>query len=160
MDFEHLVQINDPLLPLLEDLTREQLWRGLVLRAEDPVSFVFGLEDAALLDRTEHEGVTHLTRRLDFGTFTVIDTVRLYPMLRTETDVPATDRWPASRLVIRIEAPQPELLYLRFRYESGHDTSDAALEQATSALHRQAYELADLDTVGRIRQLRDAGRLG
>lgn len=159
MDFEHLVQINDPLLPLLDDLSREQLWRGLVLRAEDPVSFVFGLETAAVLDRTEHDGVTHLTRRLDFGSFTVIDTVRLFPMQRTETDVPATDLWPASRLTIRIEEPGPALLYLRFRYESG-DGATGAAEHATSALHRQAYKLADLDTVGRIRQLGEAGRLG
>ena len=30
MRFEHLIQINDPLMPLLDTLTREQLWRGLV----------------------------------------------------------------------------------------------------------------------------------
>ena len=33
MNYEHLVQINDPLNPLLDTLTREQLWAGLVLRA-------------------------------------------------------------------------------------------------------------------------------
>ena len=32
MRFEHLIQINDPLMPLLDTLSREQLWRGLVLR--------------------------------------------------------------------------------------------------------------------------------
>ena len=44
MRFEHLVQINDPLMPLLEPLSREQLWRGLVRRAEEPTRFVLGLE--------------------------------------------------------------------------------------------------------------------
>ena len=34
LNFEHLVQVNDPLNPLAETLTREQLWQGLVLRAE------------------------------------------------------------------------------------------------------------------------------
>jgi hypothetical protein len=42
MRFEHLVEINDPLMPLLTELTREQLWRGLVLRAEDPTQFIGG----------------------------------------------------------------------------------------------------------------------
>ena len=40
MRFEHLVEINDPLMPLLTELTREQLWRGLVLRADDPTRFM------------------------------------------------------------------------------------------------------------------------
>ena len=35
MRYEHLVQINDPLMPLLDTLTRNQLWQGLVLRAEE-----------------------------------------------------------------------------------------------------------------------------
>jgi len=32
MKFEHLIEINDPLNPLADTMTREQLWRGLVLR--------------------------------------------------------------------------------------------------------------------------------
>jgi hypothetical protein len=36
LNFEHLIQINDPLNPLLENMTRDQLWEGLVLRAEQP----------------------------------------------------------------------------------------------------------------------------
>ncbi|MCE2971700.1 MAG: hypothetical protein LW847_16060, partial [Burkholderiales bacterium] len=28
MRFEHLIEINDPLMPLLTPLTRAQLWRG------------------------------------------------------------------------------------------------------------------------------------
>ena len=33
MQFSHLIQINDPFNPLIDPLSREQLWRGLVLRA-------------------------------------------------------------------------------------------------------------------------------
>ncbi|MHA0111691.1 AtaL-like protein, partial [Klebsiella pneumoniae] len=40
MKFNHLIQINDPLNPLIDSLTREQLWRGLVLRAESPRLFM------------------------------------------------------------------------------------------------------------------------
>jgi len=33
MKFEHLIEINDPLNPLIDALTLEHRWRGLVLRA-------------------------------------------------------------------------------------------------------------------------------
>ena len=48
MKFNHLIQINDPLNPLIDSLTREQLWRGLVLRAESPRLFMPHLDDCRL----------------------------------------------------------------------------------------------------------------
>jgi hypothetical protein len=42
--FEHLVEINDPANPTLEPLTADQLWQGLVLRAESPELFMLGLD--------------------------------------------------------------------------------------------------------------------
>ena len=161
MHFEHLLQINDPLNPLVTDLTREQLWRGLVLRAEDPTSFVYGLEGAEVLMREELEELTVLTRTLDFGSFTVVDRVRLYPMERTETRAAPSPDWPPGRLDIRIEEPAPGQFFLRFIYDlNGEEEGGGALEVATEALRRQAYERADIDTVGRIRQLAEAGELG
>ena len=44
MNFEHLIQINDPLNPFVESMTREQVWQGIVLRAEQPQLFVIGLD--------------------------------------------------------------------------------------------------------------------
>jgi len=41
MRFEHLVQINDPLQPLLTEVSRAQLWHGLARRAiriEEPAA--------------------------------------------------------------------------------------------------------------------------
>ena len=48
MKFTHLVEINMPDNPLVMKITREQLWRGLVLRAERPTLFVMGLMRAKL----------------------------------------------------------------------------------------------------------------
>jgi hypothetical protein len=163
MRFEHLVQINDPLMPLLEPLTREQLWRGLVRRAEEPTLFVLGLEAATIDSRRESAGGTELTRTLDFGSFQVNDRVVLTPMVGTVTHVAACERYPASRLIIRIEEPHPEMFYLRFIYEfddgaAANDESE--LEAQTTALRRQAYRSADLDTVKCIRDLAEAGELG
>lgn len=158
--FEHLVQINDPLIPLLDPLTREQLWRGLVRRAEEPTLFVLALEGATVHARERSGDVVELVRTLDFGAFTVDDRVRLYPLDRTETRTAATDRWPASRLTIRIEEPGPDALFLRFTYESDEADSDGELDAVTAALRRRAYESADLDTVQRIRELAQRGELG
>jgi hypothetical protein len=160
MRFEHLVQINDPLIPLLDPLTREQLWRGLVRRAEEPTLFVPTLEHATVQTRMQSGEITELARRLDFGGFTVDDHVRLYPMDRTEVRTEATAHWPASRLTIRIEEPQPDMLYLRFLYESDEHEGTGELDALTTTLRRRAYASADLDTVQRIRELAERGELG
>ena len=160
MRFEHLVQINDPLMPLLETLTREQLWRGLVLRAEDPTQFILGLDAAHIRSRHESAGVTELERTLDFGSFRVDDRVRLVPGKRTEIHTAPGPTWPASRMTISIEEPQPELLFLRFIYESDEVVGQDELDRVTLALREQAYESSDLDTVVRIRALAEQGQLG
>ena len=159
MRFEHLIQINDPLMPLLDTLTREQLWRGLVLRAEDPTQFVLGLEVATIHSRRVWGDEIELIRTLDFGSFKVDDRVRLLPQWRSEIHTRAGPTWPASRMSIEIEEPQPELLFLRFVYELDETAAPGELEDVTTALREQAYERADLDTVARIRSLAEDGWL-
>jgi hypothetical protein len=160
MRFEHLVQINDPLMPLLEPLSRAQLWRGLVLRAEQPMQFVLGLTGCAIHSRAEADGLTTLTRTLDFGSFSVHDHVVLTSQQRSLTRTDAGPTWPASRLTITIEEPQPELLFLRFIYEFEGADDTGELAATTDELRRQAYKSADLDTVQRIRVLAERGELG
>lgn len=163
MHFEHLVQINDPLMPLLDPLSRAQLWRGLVRRAEEPTRFVLGLENATIETRTERAGTLELTRTLDFGSFRVNDRVVLTPMTGTVTHVAACERFPASRLTIRIEEPHPEMFYLRFVYEfdDGAAANDAdEIDAATTVLRKEAYKSSDLDTVKCIRDMAEAGELG
>lgn len=158
MRFEHLVQINDPLMPLLDTLTRNQLWQGLVLRAEEPTRFVLGLENATIHSHEVRGGVHELTRTLDFGSFQVQDRVRLFRDRRSEIHTAAGPTWPASRLTITIEEPEPELLFLRFVYESDEAAGEA--DPIVVKLREQAYQSADLDTVVRIRALAEQGVLG
>lgn len=160
MRYEHLVQINDPLMPLLDALTRNQLWQGLVLRAEEPTQFVLGLEGAVIHSHEVRDGVHELARTLDFGSFRVEDRVRLIHDRRSEIHTKAGPTWPASRLTITIEEPEPELLFLRFVYESDENPADAGLDPVIVALREKAYERADLDTVVRIRALAEQGVLG
>lgn len=158
MRFEHLVQINDPLNPLLDALTPEQLWHGLVLRAEQPLQFVLGLSGFAVRSRADAGGTTTLARSLDFGSFSVRDRVELTPPRRSQTHTDAGPSWPASRLTIAIEE-RAEGLFLRFLYEFEGEDGGGEQTEEVAALRRQAYKSADLDTVARIRALAAAGCL-
>lgn len=158
MRFEHLIQINDPLMPLLDTLTRDQLWRGLVLRAEQPTQFILGLEMATIHSRRQCGAEIELIRTLDFGSFKVNDRVLLLPLQRTQIETSAGPTWPASRMTIEIEEPQPELLFLRFVYD-GDDPGADEVDRVTTTLRNQAYQLADRDTVTRIRLLAEEGWL-
>ena len=58
---------------------------------------------------------------------------------------------------MRIEAPAPEQLYLRFVYEA--HSPDHQEGGPLSGAIKEAYRLADIDTVFRIRQLAVSGVL-
>ena len=51
MHFEHLIEINNPLNPLIEPLSVEQVWHGLMYRVEEPTVFLPGLERCTILSR-------------------------------------------------------------------------------------------------------------
>jgi hypothetical protein len=159
MRFEHLVEVNDPLVPLLPVVNREQLWRGLVRRAEQPWEFIFGLNGATVHERAIDGDHTWLARTLDFGNFEVHDRVRLSPPHETRIETRGSAQFPASTLTIRIEEPVPQQLYLRFVYESAAVDGQGELDAMTVELRNQAYAQADIDTLGRIRELVDSGQL-
>jgi len=156
MKFEHLIEINDPLNPLLDALTVEQLWSGLVLRAESPKLFVPQLDEAIIDERTD----TGFRRRLRYGQLVIEDRVRLEPLQRVVYDVPAQNDITASTLTMSIEQPTPETLYVRFQYDDGHDAETDAANAMYDEFKRSAYKEADIDTVGMIRELATQGRLG
>jgi hypothetical protein len=157
MKFEHLVQINDPNLPGLDWLTRQQLWLGLVARAWKPTRFVLGLEDAQITDSRQLGNVTTLYRVLDYGPFKIEDTIELHEEDRTETRIVANEFCGDSTLTISIEEPEQGELWLRFQYKVS-DAANAgggpgAPSPDVEEVRKQAYRAADIDTVRMIREL-------
>jgi hypothetical protein len=150
--FEHLVEVNDARNPLVAVVTREQLWRGLVLRAEQPQLFVPQLSEATILTRTE----AGLVRALRYGDALVTDDVSFVPLERVRYDIAPQGEIPRSSLTMSIEEPRPRALFVRFVYD---DESSAAEDTVIDELRRAAYEDADIDTVGMIRWLAESGRL-
>ncbi|WP_299453525.1 AtaL-like protein [uncultured Pigmentiphaga sp.] len=157
--FEHIIQINDPLVPLLTPLTREQIWRGLFIRAHQPTEFVMGLEGCVIENEIEEAGRTILKRVLDFGPFQVHDEVTLTPMQEVTVLAAATRLWPRCEATIRIEEPSPGDFFLRFIYELDLAEGHSDLDETSVELRKQAYLAADMDTVQRIRELAESGKL-
>jgi len=149
MKFSHLIQINDPLDPLIDPLTREQLWGGLVLRAENPLLFVLALDGFEITGRGENA----LARELHFGRLTLRDRVEFEPMNKVRYEIEAADDTPAATLVMTIEEPEANQLFVRFDYETLQGDAAAPLDEFYSSFARQAYVRADIDTVSTIRRL-------
>ncbi len=149
MKFSHLIQVNDPLDPLVDLLTREQLWRGLVLRAENPLLFVLALDGFEIVARSENE----LKRALHFGKLTLRDRVSFEPMRQVRYEIEAAADSPAATLTMTIEEPQPEQLFVRFAYETLQGGAAAPMDEFYGSFARQAYVEADIDTISTIRRL-------
>jgi hypothetical protein len=155
MKFEHLIEINDPLNPLIDPLTREQLWRGLVLHAESPKLFVPHLDECTISERSE----LSFRRKRRFGELSVDDRVTLTPMREVRYDVPAQGEISASNLTVTIEAPEQHILFVRFRYDDGHDAATDAANAMYDEFKKSAYQEADIDAIRIVRELAAEGRL-
>jgi len=155
MKFHHLIEINDPLNPLAQSLTREQLWRGLVLRAEAPTLFMPQLDQCTILERT----ASGIARELRFGTLVIRDRVSYTPQQEILYEVPAQGEIATSRMTMRIEEPQPQAFFVRFDYEEGSSEVSGSMDAFYNEFRRSAYHEADLDTISTIRELAAQGRL-
>lgn len=155
MIFHHLVEINDPLNPLIEPLTRAQLWYGLVMRAEAPKLFVPHLDTCVLREQT----AAGVHRELTYGTLVIRDIVTYFPQQKVIYQVPAQGEIPASSLRMAIEERQAEVFFVRFDYDDGNGEVESAADAFYNDFRRSAYTEADIDTIRVIRELAAEGRL-
>lgn len=155
MKFAHLVEINDPLNPLIDPLTRAQLWRGLVLRAQHPREFIPWLDRCEVSVQSEGS----LLRESHYGELVVRDHVSFVPQEQVLYRVPPQKDIPASRLTMTIEEPEPGILFVRFEYDDGADEEADSAQAFYNDFRRSAYVEADVDTIRVIRQMAERGLL-
>lgn len=155
MKFEHLVEINDLENPMVEIITRAQLWRGLVLRAESPKMFISYIDQCVISDRTE----VAMTREIQYGNLFVTDHVSMLVNDYVHYQVPAQNEIPASTLRMTIEEPEPDRLFVRFCYEDAHTVEEDEANEMYDDYRRSAYHEADVDTIRVIRELAEGGLL-
>jgi hypothetical protein len=155
MKFEHLIEINDPLNPLADTMTREQLWRGLVLRAEDPKMFMPHLDECTLGERESGS----FARRLRYGELVIDDVVHLTPLQEVRYEVPAQGEIAASRMTMTIETPSEGVMWVRFLYDDGNASATDEMGRMYEDFKKSAYQEADNDTIKIVRQLALEGKL-
>ena len=156
MHFVHTVRINARSTPSLEMLSREQVWRGLLRRAERPTEFLPQLKACQIVMR----GDDTLVRELNFGAFVVRDRVRLEPMRQLSFTNDASPGVASGCLSISIEETSDHDLQLRFTYDIERVHSDGKeLEEYYDRLLQSTYVETDTDSVQVIRRLALAGEL-
>ena len=155
MKFEHLIEINDPLNPLIDPLTREQLWRGLVLRADSPKLFVPHLDECTIDQRESGS----FRRSLRYGELVIVDRVLLTPLQQVRYEIEEQGEIAASSLTMSIETPGEHQLYVRFKYDDGHDAATDEANKMYDEFRKSAYQEADIDTIRVLRELAAEGRL-
>ena len=155
MKFVHLIEINAADNPLIAPLTRAQLWRGLVLRAERPTLFVLALDACDITGRSENG----ILRTLQFGKLIIHDEVHFVPQQFVRYHVPQQNEIPASDLTMTIEEPAAGALFVRFDYDDHQDTADDAEAEFYNNFRRDAYKESDIDTIRKIRELAMEGQL-
>ena len=155
MKFCHVVHINDPKQAPARALTFEQVWRGLVLKAENPLLFVEALDEFRLLSRDAQS----VRRELRFGTTTIRDRIILLPPDRMRHEIEASDMVPGATLCITVEQSSGAQLGVRFDYETSPSRNADADQTIYQDFVRQAYVEADTHTIEVIRRLAGAGEL-
>lgn len=155
MKFEHLIEINDLNNPLIARMTREQLWNGLVLRAEFPKTFISYLDSCTITSRD----LDSLTRTLQFGDLRINDRVRFDFLNFVHYQVYRQGEIPESSMRMTIEEPESGSLFVRFTYESGQTEAEDLENAEYNDYRRAAYVEADIDTVKILREMHGIGRL-
>jgi len=153
MYFEHLVEINDLNNPVEAVLTIEELWAGMMLRVENPVPFLPGMESCKILA----DGEGWAERCLNFGAAQIKDKVTWVSGKSTHFEIEPSSQHAGGSLTIQIEAHGTEnALFLRFTYQTHHPAAQDD-NQYTDYV-KSAYQQSDLDMVRLIREWIAEGR--
>lgn len=157
MRFEHLIEINAPqgaMPSLVSTFTREQLWRGLMVRVQSPQRFPLGPERCEWLQAAPDL----VQRTLYFGQHVLRDEVRLIPLDQLVFTPEAHGDTAPIRLTVRIEEPHAGRMVLRFVYEALAEQT--AEEAYFNSYRHNAWVMADRDMVRTLRDWLDQGELG
>ena len=155
MNFQHIIQINDLQNPLIEVLTRDQIWSGLLHRVEDATPFLPGLERCTIVERH----ADHLLRELDFGAAVIHDRVTLVENHWVRFEIVPSEQHAGGSLTISIEEPEPLALFLRFAYTTTLANNPNSEDRAYIEYVKSAYHQSDVDCVKLIRTLTTSGEL-
>ncbi|MCG8415031.1 MAG: DUF1857 family protein [Pseudomonadales bacterium] len=146
LEFEHIVQVNDLSDNSITDLSRSQLWQGLVLRARSPEKF-----NRSLDCHCKPLGSNEFLRTINVGGSSFCEHVVLYPEQRIHTSTIADHDQIEAESTTCIEEPEAGSLFVRFRYKRELDESDDGVNVGEHL--KSAYVQIDRDAIAMIRML-------
>jgi hypothetical protein len=134
LEFEHVIQINEPVTPRPEVLNREQLWQGLVFRCKYPRHF-----NPAILCSLEAITDSGFVRHLRFGAGQLSEQVGLLQGEEIRTSPLNSDQPIFARSITRIEEQAKGHLAVRFMYwrESGNTDDGMNVDDYLKAAYVQ-----------------------
>ncbi len=153
MHYEHLVAVNDLSNPLVSVITRSQLWQGLLLKAESPQLFNPHIESVTILERT----AILLAREVNFGNMQVCERIHLQEQISLRHDTEPGQNHAGGTLLVQIEEPSADDLFVRFSYEIPTPDDPEALQLI--GYLQEMWRQMDVDSIHMIRELAEAGRL-
>lgn len=149
LEFEHIVQVNEPENDAVTAISRSQLWQGLVLRARSPEKF-----NPSLNCQCRPVAANEFLRTINVGDSRFCEHVILRPeeSILTST-IPELEQIEAES-ESRIEEPQAGFLFVRFRYKRELQDDD---ERVNVEEHlKSAYVQMDRDAIAMIRLLAES----
>lgn len=146
LEFEHLVQINDLTNSAIKPISRQQLWKGLLLRARRPDRF-----NNSLSCQVEEERDDGFNRVIQVGDIKYYEQVCLFPEEKIITRTVANSSPINAQSMACIEEPEKGFLFVRFSYCRDLDDSNSNLDVAEHL--KAAYLQTDQDAIAMIRML-------
>jgi hypothetical protein len=150
LQLEHLVAVNDPSNDFT--LSRAELWQGLILRAEAPDLFMAHIDSVEIIERSD----VHLLRKMIIGAMHIQDRIHLVNELHVRYDTEPSEQHAGGTLLMKIEEPESNMLFVRFHYQTPMD--DQGEEEEYAKFLKAAWQQTDLETIQKIRELAAEGR--
>ncbi|MDW5417034.1 MULTISPECIES: AtaL-like protein [unclassified Iodobacter] len=151
MQLEHLVAVNDPSNDLV--LTRAELWKGLLIRAECPDVFMPHVDHVEIIERSS----LHLLRKMIIGAMHIQDRIHLVHEQHLRYDTEPSEQHGGGTLLMQIEEPETGMLFVRFHYQTPQD--DQGEEEEYAKFLKAAWQQNDVETIKKIRELAAEGSL-
>lgn len=146
LEFEHLIEINDPQRPDIPALSRNDLWQGLVYRAKYPGHF-----NPALQSSLQEETGSSFTRFITAGEMVMRDEVTLCEPNEIRTLIDGRTQSMHAESITRIEEPEPGHLFVRFIYR--RDAIELGGGIDANEFLKTAYLQGDREAVAILRQM-------
>ena len=143
LEFEHIIQVNDLSNDAIAVRSRAQLWRGLILRAQQPDKFNQSLS-YSYKPLSENE----FLRTTSAGESSFYERVVLTPQVKIHRGTGDSEQI-SSESTAEIEEPESNSLFIRFTYKRELDDSNSEIDIGEHL--KSAYVQIDRDAIAMIR---------